>query len=201
MALSRRSLLVGLPAAAACGPAGACGFDGVFDAGFGPVHPRAIEVALAIRQAVEDGLLPPAALAPITPGEAGLWQAITLLKQLGRSIAAARVKGISSPSLALLCANASLWTRYVAAAPSFETLVHVTGPAPLDAVIVSDLAVVTALMEAGLSPATALGRGLLVIEPHENTDDTTELLVSALDSPPAASGVADRTAWSSSRRH
>ena len=199
MALSRRSLLAGLPAAFACGPAFACGFDGVFDAGFGSVHPRAIEVALAVRGAVEDGVLSQTALDPITRGEAGLWQAVSVLKQLGRSIAAARAKGMSSPSLALLCANASLWTRYLAA-PAFETLVHVSGPAPLDAIVVTDFAVVTALMETHLSAATALRRGLLVIEPTDDSQEITELLAGAVGSRPAADGLADRMAWTLSGR-
>lgn len=196
MGVSRRWALSGLAAGTMRGPAFACGFDGLFDAGFGSVHPRAIEIALAVRRAVKESLLSATALDPITPGEPGLWQAIALLKQLGRSIAGARAKGISSPSLALLCANASLWTRYVAAAPGLETLIHVSGPAPRDAIIVTDLAVVAALAERLLSPATALGRGLLVTEPHENTREIIELLTAACEGPLDANALSDRTAWS-----
>jgi hypothetical protein len=201
MLFSRRSALGGLAAGATCGPAFACGFDGVFDAGFGNVHPRAIEVALAVRRAVKESVLPVTALDPIAPSEAGLWQAVARLKQFGRSLAEARAKGISSPSVALLCANASLWTRYVAAARSFETLIHVSGPAPLDATVITDLAVVSALAERVLSPAIALGRGLLVIEPHENTREITELLTAACESSLDANALSDRTAWSLSGRH
>src|SRR6202035_449176 len=93
---SRRWFVSSLPAASVSGVTGlarACGFDGIFDGGFGAIHPRAIEIALAVRHAVADGLLPQSALNPLTPGEAGLWHATEMLRRLGRRLSAARATG------------------------------------------------------------------------------------------------------------
>ena len=63
--------------------ASACAFDGIFDGSIGYLHPRSVEVALAVRQAVADGALPEQALAPGMLNGAGLWRATEQLNQLG----------------------------------------------------------------------------------------------------------------------
>src|SRR4051812_23438506 len=125
MRKSRRlflTLLAAASASAASGAAHPCAFDGVFDGGFGAIHPRAIEIALAVRQAVADGVLPQSALAPLSAGEAGLWQAAERLKRFGHRLSAARATAAHLPDIALLCCDVSLWTRYVARVQSFDTL-------------------------------------------------------------------------------
>ena len=66
--------------------ASACAFDGIFDGSIGYLHPRSVEVALAVRQAVADGALPEQALAPGMLNGAGLWLATEQLNQFGRRI-------------------------------------------------------------------------------------------------------------------
>src|SRR5438270_524967 len=113
---SRRGFLTALLAAGAVSTpmlARACAFDGIFDGSFGYIHPRAIDLALAVRHAVESGLLPEEALAPLTPGAAGLWQAVAALKDLGERMSQAKPASLPSANLALLLSEAALWTRYV----------------------------------------------------------------------------------------
>jgi hypothetical protein len=200
MERSRRWFVSALLAVGTSGASGltrACGFDGIFDAGFGTIHPRAIEVALAVRRAVADGLLPQSALAPLTPGEAGLWHATEMLRHLGRRLSTGRATGLQSPDVALLCADASLWARYVANARSFDTLVHVDKPAPLDAIVITDLAVVAALTQGRLPAQTAITRGVLLIEASEqDVGAVTALLAVACHEPAsAAMDVSSKTPW------
>lgn len=186
--------------ASASGFARACVFDGVFDGGLGTVHPRAIEIALAVRQAVADGVLPEAALAPLSPGEAGLWQAMETLRRVGHHLSTARTMA-PHPDIALLCSDASLWTRYVARVQSFDILVHVNEPRRSDVVVVSDLAVLVALVEGRLPLRSAIKRGLIVIDTQRSEADAVErLLAAAFDKPASLDfDVANRMAWGAAR--
>jgi hypothetical protein len=197
---SRRRFVSSLAAASAFGASGvarACGFDGIFDGGFGTIHPRAIEIALAVRRAVADGLLPQSALGPLVPGEASLWHATEILKRLGRRLSATKVTGLRPPDMALLCSDASLWTRYVANARSFETVVHADKPALSDAVVVADLAVVAAVTDGHLPVGSAVARGLLVIEASRGDADAVEALLTAACDKAASTALdlADRMPW------
>jgi hypothetical protein len=204
MERSRRwfvSALATAGAAGVCGTARACGFDGAFDAGFGSIYPRAIEIALAVRRAVADGLLPHDALDPLTPGPAGLWQATEVLKHLGQCLSAAREARLQSSDIALLCSDASLWTRYAGNAQGFDTLVHVDKPALTDVVAITELAIVASLVEGRLPVQSALARGLLVVEASgDGTDAFIALLSTGCGkSSRGAVGLTSRTPWGISR--
>jgi hypothetical protein len=200
MQTSRRSFITLLAAATASVPsdlARACAFDGVFDGGFGTIHPKAIEIALAVRAAVADGMLPQSALAPLGAREAGLWRAAETLKRLGHRLSGVRTTALTPPDIALLCSEASLWTRYVARPQSFDTLVHVSGAMPSDAVVITDLAVLTAVVDGRLPVRVAVRRSLLIIDAHRTEADAVErLLAAACDEPaPASLDLANRTPW------
>jgi hypothetical protein len=79
-------------------PGRTCAFDGVFDGSFGVPHPRSMEVAVAVRRAVEEGTLPPSAIEPIVPSAQGLWRAIARLHVLERRLSAVAA-GVSLQSL------------------------------------------------------------------------------------------------------
>src|SRR5258708_15844023 len=55
-------------------PGRTCEFGGVFDGSFGVPHPRSIEVAVAVRRAVEEGMLPPSTTEPIVRGAESPWR-------------------------------------------------------------------------------------------------------------------------------
>jgi hypothetical protein len=176
----------------------ACAFDGVFDGSLGFVHPRSIEVALAIRNAVDDGLLAPTALAPLPQGASGLWQASEQLKRFGRKCASVSGRGQGALDIALLLSQAALWTRYGVTPNGCETLVHAKGPEPLDTVVVTDLAVLAALNDADLAMDAALARGLVIIDAIGATGEKTQALLADVFCKTAASTadtLADRSPW------
>jgi hypothetical protein len=99
--------------------------------------------------------------------------------------------------MAVLCSDASLWTRYVANALSVEAIVHVDKAALSDAVVITDLAVVAAVTNGHLPVGGALARGLLVIEASRRDADALEALLTAACDKAASTALdlADRTPW------
>jgi hypothetical protein len=192
---SRRALLGGAAAVLACAasPLRACGFDGALDAGFGYVHPRSFEVALAVRQAVADGVLSSEALAPLQPGAQGLWAATGELKRFGAALSAAPAPD-GRPAIALLLANAALWTRFTPKPDSFGVEVHAAGPANDEIVVVTDLAVVAALASGRLAGGEAMARGLAVVDADASAAAKIAALFGGL-TPGPAEALAFRSAW------
>lgn len=193
MIISRRALLTGLAVVAAA-PARACGFDGALDAGFGYVHPRALEVALAVRQAVRDGALDADALEPLSPGADGLWRATEQLRLFGQALSHASAP--ERPAIALLLAEAALWTRYAPAGSVYECRVHANGPDAGDAVVVADRSALAAINAGRLPCKQALARGLMIVDAVE-PGPMTQFLSTV---PRAQSGnLAARAAFSRAR--
>jgi hypothetical protein len=182
----------------------ACGFEGVFDGSFGYVHPRSIEVALAVRKAVGDGVLPEEALAPLVSGSAGLWRATDQLNRFGRKLSAAKTEAPTAVSnIAVLLSESALWARYVATHPGFNCLVHIADAEPTDVVVVSDLAVLSALNGSRLTMTEALARSLIIVDATGPTADAVAALLMATSAGIpilAVSGLEDRTAWGRSGR-
>lgn len=190
MNFSRRRLLTGFAAVVAAAPAQACGFDGALDAGFGYVHPRAIEVALAVRQAVGDGSLDADALSPLAPGAEGLWRATEQLRLFAQAIS--RAAAPERPTLVLLLAEAALWTRYAPMGRVYACHVHASGPEPADVVVVTDRAVLAAVNAGRLACADALARSLMIVD---GTQEAAATRLLAAVQPVASDAFAARAAF------
>ncbi|MDE2577830.1 MAG: hypothetical protein KGL46_03410 [Hyphomicrobiales bacterium] len=183
---SRRAFIAAL--AAAPFAAHGCGFDGAFDGSLGFVHPRGIEVALAVRKAVEDGALPAEALAPVRPGPAGLWRASEYLRHFARRLPARP----DAPEFHLLLSEVALWTHYAHDAQGYAARIHAAAPAADGLTLVTDLSVVAALNESRIGAQDALARGLAIVE-----GAGAERLRALMQAPPASARatLADRSAF------
>jgi hypothetical protein len=182
-------------------PAKACGFDGVFDGSFGVPHTRSIEVAVAVRRAVEEGMLPPSALEPIVPNAAGLWRATSRLHALERRLSAIPA-GVSLPvaSMAVLFIDSGLWTRFTRVAGGYSSQVHAPAAGPAEIVVVSDEAAIAGILEGRLSARSAIDKGLIVVDaPSTQQERVRDLLIAAFEArlPLEASpdSVSRRTPW------
>jgi hypothetical protein len=171
----------------------------MFDGSIGYVHPRSVEVALAVREAVADGALGEEALAPGLLNAFGLWRATEQLRRFGSRISAVGVGAMGNlRNIAALLAESALWTRYVAGPHGFVTLVHAAAPQPGDIVVVSDLAVLTALNNDSLIGGEALKRKLIVIDatgPEVACISTLLMAAFADGTAPATMSLSNRTAW------
>jgi hypothetical protein len=138
----------------------ACGYHGSLGDGFSAQHPRSIDVALAVREAIDRGAL--AKLAPL-PGFLALTRANTTLERFREALATGLQDDNARGNTALLLVEAGLWTRYYVDNDRLMSEPHVSGPISGDIVIVTAEPVMQALLSGHMSIGQAIGGGLLVI--------------------------------------
>ncbi|MFN6961335.1 MAG: hypothetical protein ACK4N6_03755, partial [Rhodocyclaceae bacterium] len=92
------------------GAAKACGFDGIMLNGFEALHPKSIDVSIAIRAAYDAGIVDKSAIEPITPGSAGYWRAVGHLTGLQRALIFDEASP-DVPAFSVLLVDSSLWSR------------------------------------------------------------------------------------------
>jgi len=152
------SLILAMPSAVACG------FDGLMEGNWTPLHPRSIDVAAAVREQADRGLLDASLLDARAADPMGMLRATRQLRGLGfRFTQGARASSVA-PTMAVLLVESGLWTRYTRTAEGITPQVHVAGPDPADAVIVTSEAVITAVLAGRLTARQAFDRGLIVID-------------------------------------
>jgi hypothetical protein len=145
-------------------PAVACGFDGLMEGNWTPLHPRSIDVAAAVREQADKGLLDASLLDARSAGPMGMLRATKQLRGLGLRFTQGAVSASTAPSMAVLLVESGLWTRYTRTAEGITPQVHVAGPDPVDAVIVTSEAVITAVLAGRLTARQAFDRGLVVVD-------------------------------------
>jgi len=185
-------------------PLQACGFDGAFDGSFGAPHPRSIEVAVAVRRAVEERMLPPSALEPIVPGATGLWRATTRLHALERRLSAiAASASFPVATMAVLFIDSGLWTRFTRVAAGYASQVHVPTAGSEEIAVVTDEAVIAGILDGLISPRSAFDWGLIIVDaPPLKRERVRDLLIAAFEARlplEASTGlVSRRTPWRNS---
>src|SRR5262245_42849960 len=128
----RRSLGAALLLLAACGGASsgvACGYHGGPGDGFSAQHPQSIAVAVALRRALDDGVL---ASPKVLPPFLAFSRASHTLHEVQRALAADVEPSQAAVGFALLLVEAGLWARYHVDAGQAVLEVDVTGPLPGD---------------------------------------------------------------------
>ncbi|MBN8943856.1 MAG: hypothetical protein J0H01_30390 [Rhizobiales bacterium] len=185
-ALAAALVLTGAPSAR---PARACGFDGVFDGNFGVSHPLAMAVAVAMRQAVMDEVLPASAVAPIVAGPAGLWQTTARIHALARGLGLA-VPG-DQRGFALHLADSGLWARLTPSPAGLVAEIHIDGPRPGEAIMVTHGAVLERLVATRMSAAEALDHGLVAFDGAEDVVAALRQRLVISDETGAAAAPAD----------
>lgn len=137
-------------------PAAACGYDGLM-ADLGAAHPRSLEVALAVRDALERQQMQALEAAPPA---FGFLRARQLLLGFAPHVSAAA--GIGKGSVAVLLVESGLWTRYTLGSPGVAPQPHVAGPQPGERVLVTSEAVLNAMLDGQMSLSRATELGLVV---------------------------------------
>jgi hypothetical protein len=162
-------------------PAVACGFDGVLDGNFSALHPKSIVVALAIRDAVDAGVVDKSAVDPIVRGSAGYWRAVGHLNAFRQRLSTAAGQSQPPSAVAVLFIDSALWARLAPSSQGFDIEVHTSGPQSGDVVLVTSEAILTAMLEGHLSVQAALDHELLVIDgPSGVTEKIRQLLMTGL---------------------
>lgn len=137
--------------------ANACGYDSPM-VDLTMAHPRSIEVALAVRDALDSEELH--ALEPVAP-PLGFLRASRMLQHLRPLVTS--VAELPNTSVAVLLIEMGLWTRYSISAEGVLAEVHVAGPLEGEPVIVTSEATLHALLDGTLAPARATELGILIV--------------------------------------
>lgn len=143
--------------------AAGCGYHGALGDNFTALHPRSIEVAVALREAADAGKIDSEILAPKNMNLFGYHRAVRRLQQLGDALTASLQSGTATSAFTLLLVEAALWTRYVPEGPQVRTSVHADGPQDNDVVVVTGEAALAAIEAGTLSADEAFRDGLIVV--------------------------------------
>lgn len=156
------ALLIGmLCAALPAAGSRACGYHGALGDSFSAQHLRSIEVALALREAIDKGQFE----APKSqPSFLAFARAIGTLDRLRDGLATYSQDEGTPDSLAVLLVEAGLWTRYQARDGRLVSEPHVAGPIAGDAVVVTAEPVLRALLDGRVTVDRAMAAGLLMVD-------------------------------------
>lgn len=173
---------------APCPDARGCGFHGLLPDGFGASHPRSLDVAFAVRDAVAAGVMDESAVASRLSGPAGYARANLRMGALRRRLAAAD-RAAAAPAVSVLLVDSNLWTRLVPGARGYEMSAHAPGPTEGDAIVVTHEAVLAAVLGRRLASDVAFDRGLLIVDGQPSAaGHVRRLLVQSLPRPATNSG-------------
>ena len=183
-------LAVAVLLASQTGPAAPCGFHSAIGNNFSAMHPKSIDVALAVRDAVVAGMIEPAA-DPAAAGNAGYWRAVGHLTTLHAALTAERAD-VSGP-ISVLFIDSGLWARLTPKVDGLTMDIHTAGAQPGDVAVITSETVLSAILDKRLPVADALESGVIAID-GEAVDATRHLIARALDasSRPVASSVDTR---------
>src|SRR5262249_43072402 len=132
----------------------ACGYHGSLGDGFSASHPRSIEVAVAVRRALDDGVLPNSNV----PSFLAFAHAKATLERVRVVLAPVLQDTKPAGPIAILLVEGSLWTRYYVDTDRLMCEPHVSGPLPGDAIIVTAEPVLKVLLSGRLSIDQAIGQ-------------------------------------------
>jgi hypothetical protein len=150
-----------------------CGSDDLLGDGFGASHTQSLTVAFAVSDAIDAGVIDKSALS----GQVGYERAVLRLGAFHRRLSATTAKVGAPGSISVLLVDSRLWSRLSPDARGYAIATHTAGPQAGDVVVVTHEAVLAALVSGKLSIATALDRGLLVVDGESTAVDSVRSLL------------------------
>jgi hypothetical protein len=142
----------------AAAPAGACGYHGLIGDSFSAIYPGSIDVAIALRTALDRNQLK---AAPTAPPLMSLMRSTRWLEDFGRW---AGQSASGAPDFAVLLVEPGLWTRYRKQGSGFAMEPHVAAPAASDVVLITGEPALQALVERRLTMTEAMQTGVVRFE-------------------------------------
>lgn len=141
-------------------PGLACGYHSGLGKGLVPAHPRSIEVAVAIREALDRQVVeaPPRLPAWTQLARVGRW-----LDNLQQRLAIGADADAPLPPVALVLVESGLWARYGVHDRKVTLAFHVAGPTVGDVVALTGEPVLKGLLDGSISAERALAEGILVV--------------------------------------
>lgn len=145
----------------------ACGYYGALNNSFAVLHPRSIDVALALGDAAKAGVLKSSTGAR-KGGVFSHRHVVPRIQRFGSALASAAGESVSSFSMLLV--DSGLWSRFLSLPEGVVFEIRTEGTHAGDTAVITGSAVLAALEAGTLSLDEAMERGLLVIVPGMSAD-------------------------------
>ena len=153
----------------------ACGFHSAAEDNFTALHPRSIDVAIALGDATQAGILQRAE--PPTVGDAsGYRNIMARMQRLGNAVAP--TGDATAPGFSVLLVESGLWSRYRSLPEGAIFEIHTEGAQAGETAVITGATVLEALESGVLSFEGAMERGLIVIATDMSAD--SQKILSAL---------------------
>ncbi len=171
-------LLAALISALPNGELRACGLEPMINGGFTVSHPDALQVAVAVAQARESGLLPEATDKQFS-NDVILRQMITDLQQMNSRMKKGLNTGSESGSFSVILVGPGLWSHFFPANGRMLARYHTDSPLEDRPTMVTHHAVLQALLGGELAVSNALELGLISFD-GKGSSDVLALLEASL---------------------
>jgi len=143
--------------------ASACGYHGAMGDGLSAQYPGSIEVAIALREAADAGVIDGRSLAPKKTDLFGYHRTVQRLYRMRNHIGRRDLEGM--PSFSLLLVETALWSRFTTEGQIVSVAAHTDGPQPGEPVVITGEAVIAAIDAGKLAWGDALERNLIIVIP------------------------------------
>ena len=153
----------------------ACSFHGAAGGNFSALHPRSIDVALALSDATQAGILQRAEL-PTIGDVFGCRNVMARMQRLGNAVAPSN--DVTAPTFSVLLVESGLWSRYRSLPEGAVFELHTEGARAGEAAVITGSTVLEALESGVLSFEEAMRRGLIVIATEMSAE--SQKILSAL---------------------
>jgi len=180
----KHHLLVDLLCLGAVPAAFGCAFHALTEMRLEGMHPGSLSVAVALRNAADNGVIDAAALTAPARHATLYIDAVRRLHALRKAVAASPAAAELPVSFSLGYVESSLWTRYSQANGKIHADIHTDGPTDGEAVVLTGEPVVTELLAGRLSIERALTDGVLVIDGNDSDGTAIRRAFDALSPAP-----------------
>jgi hypothetical protein len=141
----------------------ACGYHGILGDGFSAQYPGSINVAIALREAADEGLIDAQSLKQRSADLLAYHRAVRRLQHLRDAFVQSEAG--HKLTFSLLLVESGLWSRYASDGQDVSLAVHIDRPQDGEAVVMTGEAVLVAIEAGTLSWRDALQRKLLMVMP------------------------------------
>ena len=161
-------LLAGLLCLGVAPAAIGCGFHPAMEVQLESMYPGSFSVAVALRNAADNGVIDATALVALSNGTAHYVDTVHRLQEFRKVLAATPAAAQLPANFSLGYVESQLWTRYSQSDGKIRIDIHTEGPTKGEAVVLTGEPVLTELLAGRLSVDRALADGMILIDGSES---------------------------------
>ena len=146
----------------------ACAFHATPEVHLEGMYPGSLTVAVALRNAADNGVIDAAALEAPGNGTALYDDTVKRLQAFRNTLAASPAAAELPPSFSLGYVESHLWARFSRSDGKVSVDIHTEGPVEGEAVVITGEPVLTAVLAGRLSLDRAMADGMMLVDGNES---------------------------------